>query len=118
VTEPLTSAEQAVVERAMAAPMLDQVQRWAAINSGSRNLEGLALMAEQLAQAFAELPGQIELLDPEPVTRIDAQGQESDVTHGRNLLLTVRPEAPVQLLLTGHMDTVSRPTILSRTASG
>ncbi|WP_343613070.1 hydrolase [Novosphingobium sp.] len=106
MTEPLTSAEQAVVERAMAAPMLDQVPRWAAINSGSRNLEGLALMAEQLAQAFAELPGQIELLDPEPVTRIDAQGQESDVLHGRNLLLTVRPEAPVQLLLTGHMDTV------------
>ena len=26
--------------------------------------------------------------------------------HGRNLHLKVRPDAPVQLLLTGHMDTV------------
>lgn len=106
MTEPLTSTEQAVVERAMAAPMLDQVQGWAAINSGSRNLEGLAAMAGQLAQGFAALPGPIELLDPEPVTRIDAQGRESEIAHGRNLLLTVRPQAPIQLLLTGHMDTV------------
>ena len=28
------------------------------------------------------------------------------VEHGRNLHLTVRPDAPVQLLFTGHMDTV------------
>jgi glutamate carboxypeptidase len=106
MTQSLTSAEQAVVEQAMAAPMLDQVQRWAAINSGSRNLAGLAAMAEQMAQACASLPGQIELLEPETVTRIDAQGQENEIIHGRNLLLTVRPQAPVQLLLTGHMDTV------------
>jgi glutamate carboxypeptidase len=26
--------------------------------------------------------------------------------HGRHLHLTVRPTAPVQILLTGHMDTV------------
>ncbi|WP_206244228.1 hydrolase [Novosphingobium terrae] len=106
MTEALTSAEQVVVEQAMAAPMLDQVLGWAAINSGSRNLAGLATMAEQLAQGFAALPGEIDLLAPEPVTKIDAQGRESDVTHGRNLLLTVRPQAPIQLLLTGHMDTV------------
>ena len=29
-----------------------------------------------------------------------------EVAHGRNLHLTVRPDAPVQLLFTGHMDTV------------
>ena len=28
------------------------------------------------------------------------------VPHGRNLHLKVRPDAPVQLLFTGHMDTV------------
>ena len=30
----------------------------------------------------------------------------SPIAHGRNLHLVVRPDAPVQLLLTGHMDTV------------
>src|SRR3546814_3860708 len=28
------------------------------------------------------------------------------VAHGSHLRLSVRPEAPVQILLTGHMDTV------------
>jgi glutamate carboxypeptidase len=102
----LTSAERAVVDRAKDAPMLDQVLPWAAINSGSGNLEGLAAMAGELADACGALPGTVELLDPEPVTKIDAQGRESMTEHGRNLLLTVRPKAPVQLLLTGHMDTV------------
>lgn len=102
----LSGAEQAVVDHAMAAPMLDQVLRWAAINSGSGNLDGLATMARELADACASLPGSLDLLDADPVTRIDAQGRPREVAHGRNLLLTVRPEAPVQLLLTGHMDTV------------
>ncbi|NOW45348.1 glutamate carboxypeptidase [Novosphingobium sp. SG751A] len=102
----MTPTERTVVEQAKAAPMLDQVLRWAAINSGSGNLAGLAAMASELADACAPLPGQIALLDPAPVTRIDAQGHEREVTHGRNLLLTVRPTAPVQILLTGHMDTV------------
>lgn len=102
----MTPTERAVVEQAMAAPMLDQVLRWAAINSGSGNLAGLTSMAGELADACAPLPGQIALLDPAPVTRIDAQGNEREVAHGRNLLLTVRPQAPVQILLTGHMDTV------------
>jgi glutamate carboxypeptidase len=106
MTRPLGQAEQAVVEQARAAPMLDQVLRWAAINSGSGNLAGLATMAGELADACAALPGQLDLLAPAPVTRIDAQGQPQEVAHGRNLLLTVRPQAPVQLLLTGHMDTV------------
>lgn len=102
----MTPTERAVVEQAMAAPMLDQVLRWAAINSGSGNLAGLAAMGGELADACAPLPGQIALLDPAPVTRIDAQGHEREVAHGRNLLLTLRPQAPVQILLTGHMDTV------------
>ena len=34
------------------------------------------------------------------------RGKAIAVEHGRNLHLTVRPDAPVQLLFTGHMDTV------------
>jgi glutamate carboxypeptidase len=35
-----------------------------------------------------------------------ADGTLDTIEHGRNLHVRVRPEAPVQLLLTGHMDTV------------
>ena len=33
-------------------------------------------------------------------------GEAIEIEHGRHLHLTVRPDAPVQLLFTGHMDTV------------
>jgi len=102
----LSSTEQMAVERAAAEPMLDQVLGWAAVNSGSRNLDGLATMAGLLADAFSALPGSIVLVDPAPVEAVDAAGRTIAIDHGRNLHLKVRPEAPVQLLFTGHMDTV------------
>jgi glutamate carboxypeptidase len=102
----LSSTEQSAVERAAAEPMLDQVLAWAAVNSGSRNLDGLARMAGLLAEAFASLPGKVVLVDAAAVDAVDASGKTFDIAHGRNLHLTVRPDAPVQLLFTGHMDTV------------
>ncbi|HKX92197.1 MAG TPA: hydrolase [Sphingomicrobium sp.] len=98
--------EQDIVERAGAEPMLAQVEAWARVNSGSRNLAGLNDMAGLLANAFAALPGDPRLVDPAPVESIDSAGRTVTVEHGRHLHLAVRPDAPVQLLLTGHMDTV------------
>lgn len=102
----LSSSERAVVERAGAEPMLEQVLQWASVNSGSRNLGGLERMADLLVEAFAALPGLIRLERPTPVAAIDAAGRQIEIEHGRHLHLTVRPTAPVQLLFTGHMDTV------------
>ena len=102
----LSSTEQSAVERAAAEPMRGQVIMWAGINSGSRNLDGLAQMAAGLADEYAALPGEVQLLDPSPVEVVDTAGKTIEVQHGRNLHLKVRPDAPVQLLLTGHMDTV------------
>ena len=102
----LTSTERDITERAAAEPMLDEVLAWAAVNSGSRNLGGLERMAELLADAFAALPGVLRLENPAPVDTVDAAGKTVNIQHGRHLHLTVRPTAPVQLLFTGHMDTV------------
>jgi glutamate carboxypeptidase len=102
----LSTIEQAAIEAAADRPMLDRVQRWAAINSGSRNLAGLADTAALLADAFAALPGDIALREPAGVEAMNADGSLEPLGHGRNLHLRVRPDAPVQLLLTGHMDTV------------
>ncbi|MDB5667173.1 MAG: hydrolase [Alphaproteobacteria bacterium] len=102
----LTSLEAAAVEAASAAPMLNQVKAWAAINSGSRNLDGLETMAGLLADAFSRLPGNLTLMDAAPVQTVRPDGQSAALGHGRNLHLKVRPEAPLQLLLTGHYDTV------------
>ena len=60
----LSSVERAVVERAGAEHMVDQVLGWAAINSGSRNLAGLGRMADLLVDAFSALPGILRLDNP------------------------------------------------------
>jgi glutamate carboxypeptidase len=102
----LSTVEAAAAERCAAEPMLEQVQRWAAINSGSRNLAGLAEVAAVYADEFAALPGELTLREPTPVEAMEADGALRPLSHGRNLHLKVRAEAPVQLLFTGHMDTV------------
>lgn len=102
----LSSIERDSVERAAAEPMLDQVLAWSAVNSGSRNLGGLERMADLLADAFSGLPGVLRLENPADVEAVDPNGRTVKVRHGRHLHLTVRPTAPVQLLFTGHMDTV------------
>ncbi len=86
--------------------MLADTQRWSAINTGTANLAGLGEMAGMLADAFADLPGEIELADPAPVTAIDAAGREVEQRFGQHMVLRVRPDADRRLLFTGHMDTV------------
>ena len=102
----LSSDERAVVERVGGEPMLDQVLEWSAVNSGSRNLVGLERIAGLLADAFSALRGDVALVPPAKVEIVDTSGKTAEVEHGKHLHLTVRPNAPVQLLLTGHMDTV------------
>ncbi len=89
-----------------AGAMLDQVQTWCAINTGTANVDGLSQYADVLAEAFGALPGMVERIDPAPVTAIAADGREFSKAHGQHLVLRVRPTANRRILLTGHMDTV------------
>lgn len=102
----LTSQERAALEIAADAPMLAQVEDWAAVNSGTGNLSGLDLVSRKLADAFASLPGVVRLVEAEPVEAVLADGSIKAIERGKHLHLAVRPEAPVRVLLTGHMDTV------------
>ncbi len=102
----LPAHERVILDRIEHIIMLEQVQSWAAVNSGSNNLQGLAATAQLLANAFSALPGNLALIDPEPVEKVLADGSVEIVKHGQHLLVTVRPEARTQLLFTGHMDTV------------
>lgn len=85
--------------------MLARVEAWAAINSGSRNLDGLATMAGELAAAFGAI-GEATLRDPSPVEAVDAAGRKQALAHGQNLHVARHGDAMTRVLLTGHMDTV------------
>lgn len=101
-----SSAAASLLEGIDSAAMLRQVQAWSAINTGSANLAGLADQAHALAEAFSALPGEVELVDPAPVTAIASDGHEFAKPHGQHMVLRVRPQANRRILLTGHMDTV------------
>jgi glutamate carboxypeptidase len=72
----------------------DLLIRWAEINSGSENIAGLERMRAALAAEFGTLPGA-------GVEHVTLEG-----TAAKALRLTVRREAPTQVLLSGHYDTV------------
>jgi glutamate carboxypeptidase len=83
-----------------------RTQAWSAINSGSNEIANLARMRGVLADAFAALPGDLTELMLQPTQRIRANGECAEVEHGAALRLRVRPEAAIQIALTGHYDTV------------
>nr|WP_298929266.1 hydrolase [uncultured Erythrobacter sp.] len=95
-----------ILDQIDATAMLDDVQTWCAINTGTGNIDGLKKQASMLADAFSALPGTVELVDPAPVTGIAADGSEFEIANGQHLIVRVRPTANRRLLFTGHMDTV------------
>ena len=86
--------------------MLRDCMQWSAQNSGSRNSEGLRAMRGRLADAFSGLPGHVsETPLPDQVV-VDECGREVGLALEPALEVSVRPNAPVHVVLTGHYDTV------------
>jgi glutamate carboxypeptidase len=101
VLEALTGAAPRIVARTL---------DWCAVNSGSRNAEGLArqrdLLEAELAAHVDVSTGRIERAPLSPSREVRDDGSLGETSYPDALLLTVRPEAPVQAVLTGHYDTV------------
>lgn len=97
-----------VLERldADAESIVSRTETWAALNSGSYELEGLQKMRGLLSDAFSVLPGAIEEVALPPSPRLRPDGTLTDIEHGAALRVRVRPDAPIHVALTGHFDTV------------
>ena len=98
-------------------PWLDQVDaaaasaqrdliRLAEINSGSNNLPGLRALADVLTEQFAPLGGTVTRSELGCTRRVNDAGEEEPWEHGPVLSIRKWPEAPLRILLMGHMDTV------------
>ncbi|MBX9574908.1 MAG: hydrolase [Caulobacteraceae bacterium] len=103
-----SSSEQAVLDKvaADAERLVDRAMTWAGINSGSGNTEGLARMLDLLEAEAARLPCGVERVPTADSVTIGEQGEVLSRPHAPALKLTCRPEAPIQIVLTGHYDTV------------
>ena len=86
--------------------MIERVKAWSAINSGSHNQDGLAKMAEVIADEFASLGAELEILESAPGKRVNERGEIFEVPFGPVYHFTKRAGANRTVLLTGHMDTV------------
>lgn len=103
-----TSAQTQVFETldAAAPGMIARTEAWSRVNSGSLELPGLERMAALIADAFAVLPGTVERVKLAASERVRADGVVEPRAHTDAIRTRVRPEAPVQIALTGHYDTV------------
>lgn len=72
----------------------DLLIAWANINSGTSHIAGLARMCAALRAEFSTIAGTV-------VEDVSLPG-----TLARALRVRIRPEAPLQILLSGHYDTV------------
>lgn len=79
---------------------------WANINSGSRNAAGLLNVLAELERAFSALPAKIERVETGTSNTVAADGTVSIENYAPALQITCRPQAPIQIILTGHYDTV------------
>ncbi|MET3665865.1 hydrolase [Caulobacter sp. 1776] len=86
--------------------IVDRAVDWCAVNSGSRHPAGLERQRQILLDAAARLPAAPIEIPLSPSREITAEGRESEFHHPPSLAVIVRPEAPVQVVLTGHYDTV------------
>ena len=88
------------------ASMTETLRGWCAINSGSSNLSGLKAMHGALAESFSALGAEIETIPSRDHKVVTKQGEIVDQPVGDMLRIVKRPQAPVRVLLAGHMDTV------------
>src|SRR5688572_8728267 len=86
--------------------LIARTEAWSAINSGSYELDGLARMRGPLSDAAAALPGEVSEVALQPSQRVRPDGELIDIQHGVSIRARVRPNAPIQVALTGHYDTV------------
>ena len=86
--------------------MLDDTLALAEINSGTLNHTGVNRVGEALVRLCQPLGGETEILPVAPYQYLNAQGELDQFPLGNAVRIRKRPEAPLQIFLCGHMDTV------------
>ncbi|MEM9669762.1 MAG: hydrolase [Pseudomonadota bacterium] len=86
--------------------MVRQTVSWAEINTGSFNTSGLNTLAPHIADAFSRLDADIQLQKTTPFQTVADTGDVIEVQTGPILRAEARTGAPVQVVMSGHYDTV------------
>lgn len=86
--------------------MQQRTLEWARINTGSWNKEGLELLAPKLVEAFSALDAKTTVTHPDAFEKVANNGEVESFDTGPIIEVVARPEADVQVIMSGHYDTV------------
>lgn len=89
-----------------AAVLIDRAVAWSNVNSGSDHAEGLAATLELLETEARRLPAEVSRVPTQGFSTIADDGSVTPQVRADALKIVARPEAPIQVVLTGHYDTV------------
>ena len=97
-------ADQAVLTQARAnkTPLLDTLKDLVSIESNSRDVEGLAKIADLIAERLKKLGGQVELVDASDIYKME----DTPERIGRMVRGTFKGTGTKKIMLIAHMDTV------------
>lgn len=104
----ISNPDQAVLDHVAARreAIIDRAVAWSNLNSGSRNAAGLAAVLDALEAEGRRLPASVERVPTRGSTTVGDDGAVRTEAHADALRITARPDAPIQIVLTGHYDTV------------
>ncbi len=89
--------------------LLDYVRRWSSINSFSGIMAGLSSLSQILKHDFSLLEGTLQSFSLPPRQIVDGKGVIIETPLGQAISFKKRADT-IQILLTGHMDTVFSPS--------
>ena len=107
----LAQVVEPVLERVRAerAPLIETLRELVAIESGSRDIEGLGRIADVIADRLAALGGEVERVPTSDVYRM----ADTPAAIGEMVLARFRGDGTRRILLLAHMDTVYQRGMLS-----
>ena len=86
--------------------LLSKLMQLSEINSGTSNLAGISKVSQFFESYFADTADGASIIESVPRDHVDISGELVREEFGNILTFHKRPEAPLQILLVGHMDTV------------
>ena len=111
-----TSEDEAICERIadLQSAMQARTFDWAKTNTGSWNRAGLEALAPTLGDAFSALQADIEFIHADPFETVVKNGQIEALETGPVIRISARPDAPQQIVMSGHYDTVFPPNTFTQ----
>jgi glutamate carboxypeptidase len=88
------------------AVLVDRAVAWANVNSGSDHAEGLETTLSLLEAEARRMPAEVTRVPTQGFSTVADDGALMPQARADALRITARPDAPIQVVLTGHYDTV------------